>query len=326
MISSLHCLNLHFQQPTLALPVPEDVEHPENMAGDEQAMSSVEEASEEHGARPFSSADEKNKSKRSKSTVSFTDEESKVQTLSDTQNSKEEQSKIIWWIKDLNLDQEDFEILLSEDSWLNDKHMYAANKILLFQFPDIGGFHSTLFVPSIIQGKWNYKLPFPRTFSPAVQILNNSSGHWITSINYDGNIYILDSLGVEITTSVKMQLEALYTDKGEEVRYTVLNVQKQTKGNCGVCAIANTVEFCINKKPSTTPVKFKSRLMRQHLIECFEKQHFTAFPPEENEAEVFERNQNLQDLKCNQCAYATGSATYLKIHKEHVHNEIKLDL
>ena len=45
-----HCLNLHFQQPTLASPVPENVEHLENMERDEQASSSVEEASEQHGA------------------------------------------------------------------------------------------------------------------------------------------------------------------------------------------------------------------------------------------------------------------------------------
>ena len=49
MISNLSLFDLQFQQPTLALPKPEDAEHPENMAGDEEARSSVEEASEEHG-------------------------------------------------------------------------------------------------------------------------------------------------------------------------------------------------------------------------------------------------------------------------------------
>ena len=50
---------------------------------------------------------------------------------------------ILQWVKYLNLNSSD-KIAIETDAMLNDKHMYAALKILKKQFPGIDGFQPTI--------------------------------------------------------------------------------------------------------------------------------------------------------------------------------------
>ena len=50
---------------------------------------------------------------------------------------------ILQWVKNLNLNSSD-KIAIETDAMLNDKHMYAALKILKKQFPGIDGFEPTI--------------------------------------------------------------------------------------------------------------------------------------------------------------------------------------
>ena len=50
------------------------------------------------------------------------------------------------WVKDLNLKQADKDIIMTSASMLNDRHMYAAHKLLCIQFPKFEGCYSTLLV------------------------------------------------------------------------------------------------------------------------------------------------------------------------------------
>ena len=48
-----------------------------------------------------------------------------------------------YWVRNLDL-RDDDKVAIVENGMLSDRHMYAANKLMASQFPDIDGFHSTL--------------------------------------------------------------------------------------------------------------------------------------------------------------------------------------
>ena len=63
-------------------------------------------------------------------------------------------------------------------------------------------------------------------------------------------------------------------------KYTLVycKVQPQNKGDCGVHAIANIVEYCINSFNGQTDVQFKKEDLRKHLHDCLENKFFEPFP------------------------------------------------
>ena len=73
------------------------------------------------------------------------------------------------WIPDLNLFSEDKEIFLS-DSWLNDRLINAAQKLLQAAFPHIPGFQCTLL---------GQALAFDVECGEFIHILHNGQGHWL---------------------------------------------------------------------------------------------------------------------------------------------------
>ena len=54
--------------------------------------------------------------------------------------------------------------------------------------------------------------------------------------------------------------------------------QRAKLGNCGLFAIANMLDFCINGRIDKAEFDFKEDLMRPHLVACLEQQKFTPFP------------------------------------------------
>jgi hypothetical protein len=78
----------------------------------------------------------------------------------------------------------------------------SAQTLLKIQFPDINGFQKTTLAPVKSNGKWVSHNGFLPQDPPSVQIHHNGNQHWVLSIQLsNGEIYLLDSLALNITTS-----------------------------------------------------------------------------------------------------------------------------
>jgi hypothetical protein len=80
----------------------------------------------------------------------------------------------------------------------------SAQNLLKIQFPDINGFQETTLAPVKSNGKWvSHNGVLPQD-PPSVQIHHNGNQH------SNGEIYLLDSLALNITTSLEYQLAQIY--------------------------------------------------------------------------------------------------------------------
>ena len=82
----------------------------------------------------------------------------------------------------------------------------SAQTLLKIQFPDINGFQKTTLAPIKSNGKWVSHNGFLPQDPPSVQIHHNGNQHWVLSTQLsNGEIYLLDSLALNITTSLEYQ-------------------------------------------------------------------------------------------------------------------------
>lgn len=184
------------------------------------------------------------------------------------------------WLEDLKLTVEDQQILKSPTGWVNDGIMFACMVLARKQYTAIKGLYDTLRIPYRAK-EWKYDKPFPFTQSPAVQIHHDGYSHWVTSVKFHENIYLLDSLDMGVNGCVDIQLGAMYGSPGKEMEVIIPNIQKQKDTNaCGIFAIANMVEFCSNLYCGLKPLVFDDRpmRMRNHLHECLVNRMFKPFP------------------------------------------------
>ena len=87
----------------------------------------------------------------------------------------------------------------------------TAQNLLTIQFPDINGFQETTLAPVKSNGKWVSHNGFLPQDPPSVQIHHNGNQHWVLSIQLsNGEIYLLDSLALNITTSLEYLLTQIY--------------------------------------------------------------------------------------------------------------------
>ncbi|OCT60408.1 hypothetical protein XELAEV_18046429mg [Xenopus laevis] len=184
-------------------------------------------------------------------------------------NHKEEK---IWnrnddWIPELNLKQQHKKVLQGTE-WLDDEIIDAAQNLLRKQF-NCDGLQSSLLC----------QMQFYPVNGPSVQI-HYDMNHWLTSCLKQHHVEIADSLGRRyLTDAMKKQIRECYGGAvmSDPVQKTIiLDVDQQPNSfDCGVYAIANAFEFLSNRNPSC---KYNQTKMRRHLICCFEKGRFTAFP------------------------------------------------
>jgi hypothetical protein len=165
----------------------------------------------------------------------------------------------------------------------------TVHQILIQQFPLINGFQSTLLVPVFSDkcNKWEYNNMFESRTAPTAQIHHNGQGHWVVSVKSTekGRLYVLDSLYHQnLSSSLDIQLAKIYGCGKKKLVVHVPHTQQQSPGtvDCGVFAVANIVEFCINGFKELDQLShnwnFNMSLAREHLKSCLQQQQFTPFP------------------------------------------------
>ena len=173
----------------------------------------------------------------------------------------------------------DHKNVISEDREIcSDIINYACN-IIKSQFK-MSGLQHTGKVPFLNKKeKWEYILQFDSVgSSPSAQIHHTGKGHWVLSILYNDDIFVLDSLRGKVsvlTASMEIQLSKLY----KTGRITVPFVQQQKNSvDCGIFALAFLVDFCVHGIEGLFDKVFDVNGMRNHLIRCIENNSFQNFP------------------------------------------------
>ena len=158
--------------------------------------------------------------------------------------------------------------------------MNTVQNLLQSQFPDINGLQETNLAPVKSNGKWVSNKGFLAQDAPSVQIHHNGTDHWVVSLQTSSKeIYFLDSMGLKVNTSLEYQLSEIYGQNKKNLSVKIPEVQKQEGcSDCGLFAIAFALEFCLTGFKGGTHIKFEQKYMRDHLIQCLEKGHFSQFP------------------------------------------------
>ena len=171
---------------------------------------------------------------------------------------------------------------------LSDESIDLAQQLLKKQFPIFGGLQD-------IALSEHYSLNVVKKDKPFIQVLHNGSAHWICVFNSDRNrsenntCHILGSLfRGKITKNVEKKICALLLCKEPIIKVVINSVQQQENGvDCGVFAIAYGTSLAFGK--NSTLCSYNMPLMRQHLVNCLEKEMMYPFP---------KQNSTKRVLKC----------------------------
>lgn len=154
---------------------------------------------------------------------------------------------------------------------LETKHINNAMRLLGEKFPEIGGRFCTTYgqdlsFPQVSEKQW-------------LQILHDNAGHWVLGSSgfVDGKIRVYDSLSSQNTKHVVGCLSAMLRSKKKSISIVWCGTQKQSNSfDCGVYAIAFATSLAFSQNPSA--IDYDSKLLRNHLIFCFEKKELYPFP------------------------------------------------
>ena len=168
-----------------------------------------------------------------------------------------------------NLTNKEFDLIKSENGWLDDTVIHQAQVFLRQQNPNVDGFQR------LTLGPWRN---FNVVTSDFIQILHTGNSHWVcvSSIGCpEGQINLYDSLYNIIATEVEEQMKSLLG--GKESKIIVAPVQQQGNGSdCGVFAIAFAT--CLVHLVGPVTVDFDIPKTRPHLISCFKSRFLHLFP------------------------------------------------
>ncbi|KAE8579551.1 hypothetical protein XENTR_v10024088 [Xenopus tropicalis] len=172
------------------------------------------------------------------------------------------------WIPELNLTQE-HKMALRGREYLDDRIIDAAQSLLKIQFETEG-----------LQSCLLSQIGFHAVKGPSVQIHYDSvQRHWLTSCFKMDHVEIADSaVTKQHCTSLRKQINECYSElvNDPEATMEILDVDQQADiYDSGVYAIANAFEFLSGGNPIC---KYDEKKMKRHLIRCFNRRKFTAFP------------------------------------------------
>ncbi|XP_053377467.1 uncharacterized protein LOC128547884 isoform X1 [Mercenaria mercenaria] len=220
--------------------------------------------------------------------LSTIDENLELIELSDRRDDSLQEEEQNLWISNLKLTDKDKTIINDKNGKLHSQHIEAVSKLLRKQFGNkIGGLQLCEKVPKFDDNKkiWTTFTPFqPAKEKFSCQIHHNHKDHWVTSIQHNDSIYLIDSLGNErpndriIPDGLKIQLSQIYGKNEEGFDITVPLVQKQDNSiDCGLFAVAYATSYCIRQKLCFDLI-FDPFKLRQHLISCLENETMSEFP------------------------------------------------
>ena len=113
---------------------------------------------------------------------------------------------------------------------------------------------------------------------PSIHIHHNNNNHFVTTTNLRGNVHIFDSLNTEPSEQLLSQIKAIYSpDNSLPTIYQVKINNEQIGGtDCGLFCLAYASELADGNDP--TEMKFDQSAMREHFLNCLEKNEITPFP------------------------------------------------
>ena len=194
-----------------------------------------------------------------------------------------ESSEIVetrYWIRNDQyfLKEEDHQILLSKNAWLNDRIMDAAQKLICKTLGEEDNYQS------VLNNQKKTAIPFQPVYQDHIQLLHDGGAHWFLSFCSSGRVQICDSLKSALNRNSQKSIFSLYKNvvgENGKVNPTFLPVQQQPDGfNCGVFAIAFAAEILDGQSP--IEATFDVAKMRDHLIVCLQQETLQPFPKKEN--------------------------------------------
>ena len=181
------------------------------------------------------------------------------------------------WLPSLFLTQKDREELES-NTYLSDKHTFAAQKLLQKQFPKTRGLQDTCLSQTTFES-----VALHSQDGAVVQIHHTRGNHWVVSAFMDGEVLVYDSLYRNIAPDLVKQLKEVYKDhlqtdgETEKLRVIMPSLNPQKGGeDCGVFTAAYAYELCCGRDPAL--LHFDQKQMRKHLKLCFQKEEISRFP------------------------------------------------
>ena len=165
--------------------------------------------------------------------------------------------------------------ILQSRKWLNDTLIDASMNLLKYQFPDLEGFETCHLAA---------QLDFEKHDKLFIQIINRSTqdggSHWITVSNIkcmQDEVTVYDSSYSDLSDAQAEIVASLIRPVGNLIKVKMSNVYLQINGyDCGLYAIDNATSLAYGRDPSTQ--SYVPRMMRQHLIGCFENRNIKPFP------------------------------------------------
>ena len=166
---------------------------------------------------------------------------------------------------------------ISNGEQLSDSHINAGNQLLKGQFCDFQGLSSPVLGQKLCFPNYNWALGYAG--GSYLQVLHNGRDHWVTiEIVSEEEVRIYDSLFTKPNYCIIKQITSILRSRHHQVQLLLEKVQFQRNTvDCGVYAIAFLTDLCHKIDPSACRYA-ESKVLRNHLINCFQEGIMTPFP------------------------------------------------
>ena len=185
-----------------------------------------------------------------------------------------------------SLMQSDRDVLLNITGWLNDDIVSAAQQLLK---PLGYGFQDTCL---------GMTYSFTIEYGEVIQVLHNGHNHWLLLEPRRMKSSFM-TVYKSVSTKVKTQIAALLAAKGESIKLSFVNVQKQSGGcDCGLFALAFATALVNGTNPGIC--FFDQGRMRRHLYQCLTQGKMEQFPMlKSNGAEAKINSEDIIKVYCS---------------------------
>ena len=160
---------------------------------------------------------------------------------------------------------------LTQNGWLTDNIINAAQGLLKRQFPHINGLQEVGLCRTLF---------FAIQTEEFIQVLHNGHDHWVTVSTIGckaGEINAFDSLPPALTSSKMNQIAALLATPKDAIKVKYIDTQMQSgSSDCGIFAVAFATALANGEAPGA--IHFNQPKMRRHLVNCLESRFLSAFP------------------------------------------------